>query len=137
MPKTNLQQHIFIDALPGKVWKVLTCTTYLSQYLFEGNIHCQWTEGSPLILTSSFEGKTETVHKGSVVAVVPEVMLKYDLHENVSSCINTTYELVPSGKGVELTIHCQGFQDSDDAYLIRMQQTRLLLQKIKWLAEYA
>jgi hypothetical protein len=136
MPKTNLQQHIIIDALPGKVWKVLTCATYLGQYLFEGTIHCQWTEGSPLTLVNSIEGKTETIHKGNVLQVVPEVLLKYDLHEDVS-CIHTTYELIPSGDGVQLKIHCQGFKDSDEEHLIRLQQIRLLLQKIKWLAEYA
>lgn len=137
MPKTNLQQHIFIDALPSKVWKVLTCGDYLSQYLFEGNIHCKWTEGSPLTLVSQDEGKTETVHKGSIVQVVPGVLLKYNLQEKDSPCINSTYELIPAEDGVELKIQCEGFEDSDGEYLIRQQQVKLLLQKIKWLAEYS
>lgn len=137
MPKTNLQHHIFIDALPSKVWKVLTCSTYLGQYLFEGNVHCKWTEGSPLTLVDDSGGRMETIHKGKVEKVVPGMLLKYNLQEKDSLCINTTYELRPAGEGVELKIYCEGFEDSDEEFLIRMQQIKLLLQKIKWLAEYA
>ena len=137
MPKTNLQQHILIDALPSKVWKVLTCSSYLVQYLFEGNVHCRWTEGSPLTLVDDAGGALETTHKGNVEQVVPGVLLKYNLQGKDSLCIDTTYELIPAENGVQLKIHCEGFEDSEEEFTIRVQQIRLLLQKIKWLAEYA
>ena len=43
---TNLQQQITVHALPSKVWKVLTSPDYTNQYLSEGNLHSDWTEGS-------------------------------------------------------------------------------------------
>ena len=137
MPKTNLQQHIFIDALPSKVWKVLTNTDYTSQYLSEGTIQCQWTEGSPITIICDREG-TEIVHKGKVLQVVPGVLLKYRLQEEAGDAITTaTYQLIPAEDGIELKFYSEGFDDADEEYFFRMQQTKLLLQKIKWLAEYA
>jgi hypothetical protein len=49
MPKTNLQHQIFVDALPSKVWKVLTGCDYTKQYFPEANIQSQWTEGSAIL----------------------------------------------------------------------------------------
>jgi len=138
MPKTNLQQQIFIDALPTKVWKVLTTPDYIDQYLPEGSVHCQWTEGSPITLVTGNEEKIETVHKGRVLQVVPGVLLKYNLQEeNTGNFITITYQLIPAEEGIELKFYCEGFADADPDYFFRTQQTKLLLQKIKWLAEYA
>jgi uncharacterized protein YndB with AHSA1/START domain len=138
MPKTNLRQQIIIDALPSKVWKVLTTPDYISQYLFEGEVQCNWTEGSSLMLVTQNNNQTETIHKGNILQAVPGVVLKYKLkEEHSSSFVNTTYELIPAEDGVELKLYTEGFEDSDEEYLIRMQQMKLLLQKIKWLAEYS
>ncbi len=137
MPKTNLYQHIFIDALPGKVWKVLTSCDYISQYLPEGNVHSHWTEGSVITSRNETEG-AEILNRGRVLQSVPGVLLKYNLHEeNTESLITVTYELIPAEDGIELKFHSEGFIDVDEDYFFRIQQTKLLLQKIKWLAEYA
>ena len=138
MPKTNLHQQIFIDALPSKVWKVLTSCDYINQYLLDGIIHCQWTEGSPIILTSQQEEKTETTNKGKILKVVPGVLLKYNLQEESDSSSTTiTYELIPAEDGIELKFQSEGFSDADEDHFFRIKDTKLLLQKIKWLAEYA
>jgi len=138
MPKTNLQQQIFIDALPSKVWKVLTSPDYVNQYLFEGSIHCNWTDGSPLTLAIETSGKIETFHKGNVVNAVPGMLLRYQLRDENAVCfITLTYELIPAEDGIELKLYCEGFDDSDEECILRLQQTKLLLQKVKWLAEYA
>lgn len=138
MPKTNLKQQIFIDALPDKVWKVLTGPDYIDQYLIEGSVHCQWSEGSPITLVTGVEEEIETIHKGSVLQVIPEVLLKYSLQdENSSDFVTLTYQLMPAEAGIELNFQCEGFADADEIYFFRIQQTRLLLQKIKWLAEYS
>jgi len=138
MPKTNLRQQIVIDALPSKVWKVLTSPDYINQYLLEGELHCNWTEGSPLTVVSQKEGEVETIHKGNILQAIPGVVLKYKLkEEDTPSFTQLTYELVPAESGVELKLYCEGFEDSDEEYLVRLQQAKLLLQKIKWLAEYA
>jgi hypothetical protein len=136
MPKTNLHQQIFIDALPSKVWKVLTGCDYVNQYFPEANIHSQWTEGSAIM--SKREKKEETLDKGKVLQAIPGVMLKYKLLEDVTnSFITITYEIIPAENGIELKFHCEGFSDTEDDYFFRLKETRLLLQKIKWLAEYA
>ena len=137
MPKTNLHQQIFIDALPTKVWKVLTHCDYVNQYFPEENIHSQWTEGSAIVLKRE-EEETETLQKGKVLQVVPGVLLKYKLLEELANnFITITYELIPAEEGIELKFYSEGFDDTDEDYLFRINQARLLLQKIKWLAEYA
>ena len=138
MPKTNLQQQIFIDALPSKVWKVLTSSYYVDQYLFNGTVQCQWTEESQLTLTRQLEGGLETIYRGNIAEIIPGVLLKYNLQEELTGYhITITYELMPAEHGVELKFHCEGFSDSDEDYLFRIKESKLLLQKIKWLAEYA
>lgn len=138
MPKTNLQQQIFIDALPTKVWKVLTSCNYINQYLLDGTVHCHWTEGSLITIAQQSEERTETIMKGTVMRIIPGVLLKYKLVEESTGNFTTlTYELIPAQGSVELKFHSEGFVDIDEDYFLRIQQTKLLLQKIKWLAEYA
>jgi uncharacterized protein YndB with AHSA1/START domain len=134
MPKTSLQQHIFIDALPSKVWKVLTSCDYVNQYLLEGIIQCQWAEGNSITVIHQ---KGERVNKGHILRVVPGTLLQYDLQEEgTGNFTSITYELIPAINGIELKFHCEGFKDADEDYFSRIKQTGLLLQKIKWLAEY-
>lgn len=138
MTKTNLQQHIFIDALPSKVWKVLTSCDYVNQYLSECTLHSQWIEGSPITGIIENEGAVETIHKGNILQAIPGVLLKYTLKEgNTGNLINITYHLIPAEDGIELKCHLEGFSEADEDYFFRIQQTKLQLQKIKWLAEYA
>jgi uncharacterized protein YndB with AHSA1/START domain len=138
MPKTNLQQQILIDALPTKVWKVLTSPAYISQYLLNGTIHCHCTEGSAITLINDEEGNEVIIHKGTILQVMPGILLKYNWQNDHSPNLTVvTYQLIPSKEGIELKYCCEGFADSDEEYFLRLQQTQLLLQKIKWLAEYA
>jgi hypothetical protein len=138
MPKTNLHQQIFIDALPSKVWKVLTSCDYINQYFPGAIVHSQWTEGSSITAKAKTTEATITIHKGKVLQAIPGVMLKYELTEEPA--LNTTiitYELIPADDGIELKFYSQGFVDREDAFFLRMKETKLLLQKIKWLAEFA
>lgn len=133
MPKTNLQQQIFIDALPTKVWKVLTNCDYVNQYLLDGTVRCQWIEDSPILVVGE-----ETIQKGRILQVVPGVLLKYEIEEEkLEKPVTLTYQLIPAEQGIELKYYSEDFNDSDENYFFRLQQTKLLLQKIKWLAEYA
>jgi hypothetical protein len=137
MLKTNLQQNILIGALPVKIWKVLTTADYIDQYLFEGTLHCRWIEESPLTLIIANEQKIETVHKGKIVQVIPGVLLKYVLLDEEAKSVIVTYHLSPVETGIELNYSCEGFTDNEEDHLFRMKQTKILLQKIKWLSEYA
>lgn len=136
MPKTNLHQLIFIDALPSKVWKVLTSCDYINQYFPGANVHSQWTEGS-LITSKERDEEMKTPQKGKVLQVIPGVLLKYHLLDDVSNSPTTiTYEVIPAKDGIELKFYSEGFTDTDEDYFFRLKETKLLLQKIKWLAEY-
>jgi activator of Hsp90 ATPase-like protein len=135
MSKTNLQQQIIVHALPSKVWKVLTGPQYINQYLFDGNINSDWTEGSSILLV---EENTKPISIGQVLQSVPGILLQFGFREeNTSTYLVTTYELILAGEGVELKMKCEGFNASQQEYLIRVQHSNLLLQKIKWLSEYS
>src|SRR5437868_12879170 len=129
MSKTNLQQQIIVHALPSKVWKVLTHANYVNQYFFEGNINSEWTEGSSIfILHESNDSKA--INVGEVLQSVPGMLLKFSFREGDTSIyLTTTYELILSGEGVELKMKCEGFRATNQEYLLRMQQSNLLLQK--------
>ena len=135
MSKTNLQQQITVHALPSKVWKVLTGTDYISQYFLDGHINSDWTEGSSIFLV---EDDTKLINIGKVLQSVPGMLLQFGFREeNTSTYLVTTYELILAGEGVELKMKCEGFSATHQEYLIRVQQSNLLLQKIKWLSEYS
>jgi len=135
MSKTNLQQQITVHALPSKVWKVLTGADYISQYFFDGNINSDWTEGSSIFLVDE---NAKPVNIGHVLRSVPGMLLQFGFREeNTSTYLTTTYELILAGEGVELKMKCEGFNATHQEYLLRVQQSNLLLQKIKWLSEYS
>ncbi len=135
MPKTNLQQQITIHALPSKVWKVLTSTEYVNQYFLKDNIQCDWMEGSPIF---SVLEKQNPIAVGQVIESVPGLFLKFNFsEENTSTVLNVTYELIVASNGVELKMKCDGFSATHPEYIIRVQQSNLILQKIKWLSEYS
>jgi uncharacterized protein YndB with AHSA1/START domain len=134
MSKTNLQQQITVHALPSKVWKVLSGPDYINQYFLDGNINSDWTEGSSIFIDSG----SKPVNIGEVLQSIPGMLLQFGFREeNTSTYLVTTYELILAGEGVELKLRCEGFNASHQEYLIRVQQSNLLLQKIKWLSEYS
>jgi hypothetical protein len=130
MPKTNLKLEIMIHALPSKVWSVLTRSDYVCQYFSDEHIQSDWKEGSPLILSETRE------KKGEVIQAIPGVLLSYRLSESHAQDVTISYEPIPISEGVDLKLKCEGFTDNEEAYLLRSQQMKLILQKIKWLAEY-
>jgi len=135
MSQTSLQQKISVQALPSKVWKVLTSPEYVNQYFLQDLIHCDWTEGSTIFLIS--EKRQETTI-GEVLESVPGMLLKFNFKESDASMYLTrTYELIIAGDGVELKMKCEGFAASSPEFRVRLQEANLVLQKIKWLSEYS
>jgi len=135
MSKTSLQQQISVQALPSKVWKVLTSPEYVNQYFLEDVVHCDWTEGSAILSTSEKENQ---VSIGEVLESVPGMLLKFNFRENnAPSYLTRTYELIFAGNGVDLKMKCEGFADSTAQFMVRVQHANLVLQKIKWLSEYS
>ena len=136
MSKTNLQQQITVRALPSKLWKVLTHSEYVNQYFFKENVQSDWTEGSSIFLIS--ENKDGPLKMGDVLESVPGLFLKFNFRDaSTSVFVTTIYELIVAGDGVELKMKCEGFNATGQEYLLRIQQAKLVLQKIKWLSEYS
>ena len=127
MPKTNIQQHVFIDALPSKVWKILTHQEYTIQF-FPDDFVFDWKEGGPIYLKDE--------EKGRIEEIIPGVSLKFSLQQGARTFVYS-YNINPDANGVALNMNCNGFADNDEEYLLRLQQLQLTLQKIKWLAEYS
>jgi hypothetical protein len=135
MDKTSLRQQVTVHALPSKIWKVLTSPDYVNQYFFEKNINCNWMEGSAIVANSE---ESESTNMGTVLESIPGISLKFNFLEEHTLCyLTTTYQLIVDGDGVELQMKCEGFTATEQEYYLRIQQARLLLQKIKWLSEYS
>ena len=128
MPKTSIQQQIIIDALPSKVWKILTHQEYTRQFFLDDDLIFDWTEGGSIFLKDEQKGKIEEL--------IPGVSLKFSLQQGSQTFIYS-YNISPDLNGVELIMDCNGFSGNDEEYLLRLQQLQLILQKIKWLAEYS
>lgn len=136
MHKTNLQQQITVHALPSKLWMVLTRDEYVNQYFYNEKIHSDWVEGSPIV--SIPENSDPPIPLGKVLESVPGMLLMFRFNDdNHSVTTITTYELIIAGDGVELKMRCEGFNDTHAEWLIRVQHSKLILQKIKWLSEYS
>ena len=92
-------------------------------------------EGSPIF---SVLEKQNPIAVGQVIESVPGLFLKFNFsEENTSTVLNVTYELIVASNGVELKMKCDGFSATHPEYIIRVQQSNLILQKIKWLSEYS
>lgn len=140
MHKKLLRHEIVIHALPTKVWKVLTCTEYAQQFLFNEELQSDWMQGSPICLEVQGNGRSETLTKGMVEEVVPGISLQftlYELPEFSNQPLVYKYELVPEEGGIRLIHSQEVLLHSDALYPLIVQNCQMMLQKIKWLAEYS
>lgn len=139
MHKKLLRHDVIIHALPTKVWKVLTCSEYARQFLFNEELQSDWIKGSPILLEVDDGHKKERINKGMVQEVVPGISLQFTLYElpEFSDCpVQCQYELVPEEGGIRLILLQEVLLDSHELYSLMSQNCQVMLQKIKWLAEY-
>ena len=140
MHKKLIRHEVSIHALPTKVWRVLTHTEYAQQFLFNEELQSDWVKGSPIVLETESKGKKEAVRKGLVQEVIPGISLHFTLFElpEFSDCpVSCHYELVPEEGGVRLILSHEVLLLSDHLYPPMSQNCQMMLQKIKWLAEYS
>ncbi|MGZ3838657.1 MAG: SRPBCC family protein [Flavisolibacter sp.] len=140
MHKQLIRHEIIIHALPTKVWKVLTCSEYAGQFLFNEEFQSEWIKGSPIMLEVDQGGRKESQTKGMVHEVVPGISLQftlYDLPLFSNSPVLCQYELVPEEGGIRLIVSQEVPLPSQELYGLMAENCRMMLQKIKWLAEYS
>lgn len=137
MHKRILRHEVTIHALTTKLWRVLTNSAYTEQFLFDGRYFSDWSSGSAVYARED-EGN-EKVKKGTVQDVVPGISLKFDLSapdELLHDPVGILYELVPDQGGIMLILTMEINSVSEHHYKMIEEQSKMMLQKIKWLAEY-
>ena len=137
MHKRILRHEVTIHALTTKLWRVLTQSNYTEQYLFDGRYMSEWSTGSAVYATE--EESNEKVQKGIVQDVVPGISMKFELcapGAYVADPVGISYELVPDQEGIMLILTMEVISGSEQLYKFIDEQSKMMLQKIKWLAEY-
>ena len=132
MPKTTLKHEIIVHALTSRLWSILTSSSFTRQFLFSDELISEWTEGSAV--RSAVDGS----HHGQVTEVKPGMMLRFTLQLDFSPApVGFQYELEPADRGTRLKL-LQEVDSIEKGSLKAVEEHGwLMLQKIKWLAEYS
>ena len=134
-----LREEVSIYALASKVWKILTQPQYTCQYFFDSIVISKWEKGGPIILEVEKDGEKKIIRTGSIIEIVPGISLHFALLEESQSfanAVNTRYDLLPEESGIRLKLMQEIFSLSEEQYKIAAGHWIMILQKIKWLAEY-
>jgi uncharacterized protein YndB with AHSA1/START domain len=91
-----IRQSIEIDATPETVWKILTDSKFIPQYMYGCNAETDWKPGSPLLWKGAADGKLYV--KGHIVQFEPSRRLVYTVIDPTA-----TYPHTPEN---HLTITC-------------------------------
>jgi hypothetical protein len=140
MHTLKLRHEISIHALTTKVWSILTRSEYAGQVLFDGELISDWTKGSHILLEVEKGGSKEVQKKGIVDEVVPGISLQFTLYELgafSNDPVGFLYELYPEEGGVKLILTQEAVLPKEELYQLMAGNSKMMLQKIKWLAEYS
>ncbi|MFD0750067.1 SRPBCC domain-containing protein [Mucilaginibacter calamicampi] len=83
MAKLSLKTSIDINAPAAEVWEALTNPAIIKQYFFGTDLNTDWKEGSPIVWTGEWQGKTYQ-DKGKVLQVDPGKYVKYSYWSSMS-----------------------------------------------------
>jgi|SRR5579862_526903 len=97
MTEKYIRQSIEINATPETVWKILTDSKFISQYMYGCNAETDWKPGSPLLWKGAADGKLYV--KGHIVQFEPTRRLVYTIIDPTA-----TYPHTPEN---HLTITCE------------------------------
>ena len=138
MHKRISRHEVTVHALTSRLWRVVTSSEYTEQFFFDGQYISEWQHGSP-IFSAADTGESPGIQKGIVEDVVPGISIQFSLFEPgrfSTDPVLFTYELVPDQGGIMLILTAEAVFTSDQLHKLMDEQCRLMLQKIKWLAEY-
>jgi uncharacterized protein YndB with AHSA1/START domain len=138
-----VRESIAINALPSRVWDVLTRPEYTREYMFGCEPVTDWGVGSSL----EWRAGEKVYVKGTVVSIEPNERFEYttyspnafdnyeDTPENYTM---VTLQLKPSGDGIELLVTQGDFSriaSGDIRFAHSVNSWRSVLTKIKEIAE--
>ena len=131
--KRSLRETVIISALPTKVWAVITDPHYTRQYYFDDDM----AETSPNGRVAAENG-SKISDKLKVMDMVPGLFFKCSLRGSyiANDELVLLYELIPAEGGIELKVTVETNAMTDDEYRMHIENWKIILQKIKWLAEF-
>jgi uncharacterized protein YndB with AHSA1/START domain len=144
MPELSIRKSIEVDAPIEILWKVLTDSEFIKQYMFGCNAETNWTPGSPLLWKGAADGKLYV--KGLIVSVEKPHRLAYTIFDPNSTIqdipenyLTMTYELTRRTEHTSALEITQGdfskVEDGQRRYQHSLQGDDLVLTGIKNLAE--
>jgi uncharacterized protein YndB with AHSA1/START domain len=82
-----IRKSIEVDAPVEVLWKVLTDSSFIRQYMFGCNAETDWKSGSPLLWRGAADGILYV--KGHIVSVEPPYRLAYTVFDPNSAIADT------------------------------------------------
>jgi len=100
-----VKKTVQLDAMPDEVWDALTNPEKTKKYFFHCAVYSDWKPGSPIV----FKGKIFFIFpielKGTILEVVPQKLLKYQLVNGKTGTISTVTDMLRvEGKSTILSI---------------------------------
>jgi uncharacterized protein YndB with AHSA1/START domain len=144
MPELLIRKSIEVDAPVEILWKVLTDSEFIKQYMFGCNAETNWTPGSPLLWKGAADGKLYV--KGHIVTFEKPHRLAYTIFDPNSTIqdipenyLTMTYELTRRNQHSSALEITQGdfsaVEDGPRRYQHSLQGDDSVLTGIKNLAE--
>jgi uncharacterized protein YndB with AHSA1/START domain len=139
-----IRKSIDVDAPVDTLWKILTDSEFIRQYMFGCNAETDWRPGSTLVWRGVADGVVYV--KGYVVRFEPPHALEYtifdpnsELADVPSNYLGMKYELKEHGRGKTILEITQGdfatVEDGENRYRHSLDGDDSVLEGIKKLAE--
>jgi uncharacterized protein YndB with AHSA1/START domain len=117
MEKLSSKTSISIKAPAAEVWKGLTDAEIVKQYFFGTNVRSDWQQGSPIIFSGEWEGRSYE-DKGTILEIIPGKYVKYSYWSSMAGTedkpenyADISYDLVELNGFTILTITQDGIKD--------------------------
>lgn len=144
MPELLIRKSIEIDAPVETLWKILTDSKFIVQYMFGCNAETDWKPGSSLLWKGAADGKLYV--KGFVVSIEPPSRLAYTIFDPNSTIkdipsnyLTMTYDLKKRNDRASVLEITQGdfatVEDGERRYKHSLDGDDSVLNGIKKLAE--
>jgi len=143
MTELVIRKSIDVDAPVETLWKILTDSNFIKQYMFGCNAETDWKPGSPLLWIGATDGVVYV--KGHVVLFEPPYSLEYTIFDPnskiadiPSNYLTMKYELKQAENGSILEIEQGDFstvEDGENRYRHSLDGDDSVLLGIKKLAE--
>jgi uncharacterized protein YndB with AHSA1/START domain len=144
MAELLIRKSIDIDAPVETLWKVLTDSEFIKQYMFGCTAETDWKPGSPLLWKGAADGKLYV--KGHIVSIEKPHRLAYTIFDPNSTIkdipanyLTMTYELKKRNERASVLEITQGdfsaVEDGERRYQHSLDGDDSVLSGIKKLAE--